>query len=106
VLAVVGAGRPDGDAHARFGFLLGFDDHRAAAEELGLAQSPSEPVADDAPDTVLTDAGRVFVQQFRLTELPDGRANYWNVHHAALIEPATAELARRHSTLHSQRPAH
>jgi hypothetical protein len=106
VLAVVvGAARPDGDVYAHFGSLLGFNDHLAVAKELGLVQSAPEPVADDAPEIVLTDTGWAFVEQFRLTDLPVGRANHWNLHHTALTEPATAELAQRRDILHTQRPA-
>ena len=103
VLAViVGAARPDGDVYAHFGSLLGFNAHLAVAERLGLVQSAPEPVANDAPDIMLTDAGRAFVEQFHLDQLPEGRANYWNLRHASLTEPATAELTRRWD---AQRPS-
>ncbi|WP_410570576.1 hypothetical protein [Amycolatopsis sp. cmx-4-61] len=104
VLAVVvGAARPDGDVYAHFGSLLGFNAHSAVAERLGLVQAAPEPVADDAPEIVLTGTGRAFVEQFRLSELPAGRANYWSLHHAWLTEPAAAELGRRWDALHIQR---
>jgi|1185.fasta_scaffold837727_2 hypothetical protein len=100
VLAVVvGAARPDRDASAHFGSLLGFNDHLAVAERLGLVQTAPEPVADNAPEVLLTDAGRAFVEEYRLTNLPEGRANYWPLRAAPLIEPATAELGRRWEAL-------
>ncbi|OXM43789.1 hypothetical protein [Amycolatopsis alba] len=68
-------------------------------------QSAPEPGADDAPQILLTDAGRAFVEQFQLAELPAGRVNYWALCHASLTEPATAELARRWSALHVERSA-
>src|SRR4051812_32825759 len=49
----------------------------------------------DTPEIVLTDAGRAFVEEFHLAELPEGRANYWTLHHASPTELATAELTRR-----------
>ncbi|UJW29830.1 hypothetical protein L3Q67_32005 [Saccharothrix sp. AJ9571] len=49
-------------------------------------QAAPEPVADDAPEVLLTDAGRAFVEQYRLTKLPEGRANYWTLRAASLIE--------------------
>lgn len=105
VLAVVvGAARPDGDVHAHFGSLLGFNDHLAAATELGLVRPAPEPVEDDAPEVVLTDAGQAFVEQFRLTELPAGRANQWPLHHSSLTEPACAELACRWDASRAQGP--
>ena len=106
VLAViVGAARPDGDAHAHFGSLRGFDAHLSVATSLGLVQPAPEPVADDAPEILLTDAGRAFVEQFQLTQLPEIRANYWNLRHAMLTDPATAELARRWDDLHAEHPS-
>jgi hypothetical protein len=106
VLAVVvGAARPDGDVYAHFGSLLGFNDHVAVAKRLGLVQAAPEPVADDAPEILLTDAGRAFVEQYRLTKLPEGRANYWTLRAASLIEPATAELGRRWEALRPHRPS-
>jgi site-specific recombinase XerD len=98
VLVVVGAARPDGDAWAHFGSLRGFNAHLAVAQRLDLVQAAPEPVADDAPEVLLTDTGRAFVHQFQLTGLPAGRANYWNLRHASLIEPAATELARRWET--------
>ncbi|MBE8524823.1 hypothetical protein ILP97_46345 [Amycolatopsis sp. H6(2020)] len=103
VLAViVGAARSDGDVYAHFGSLLGFNAHSAVAQELGLVQAAPEPIAADAPEILLTDAGRAFVEQFQLTGLPAARANYWNLRHAALTEPATAELARRWDALQTR----
>ncbi|SEP53608.1 hypothetical protein [Amycolatopsis saalfeldensis] len=103
VLAVVvGAARPDGDVYAHFGSLLGFDAHLAVAEELGLVLPAPEPIADDAPEILLTDAGRAFVRQFQLTKLPAGRANYWNLRHASLTEPASTELACRWEALRAR----
>lgn len=49
---VVGAARPDGDAYAHFGSLLGFTDHGAVAKRLGLVRTAPKPVADDAPELV------------------------------------------------------
>ncbi|MDT8913524.1 hypothetical protein [Amycolatopsis sp. PS_44_ISF1] len=104
VLAVVvGAARPDGDVYAHFGSLRGFDDYLAVAERLGLVQAAPEPVADDAPEVLLTDAGRALIDQFQLTDLPEGRANYWKLRHGALTEPAATELARRWGALHGER---
>ena len=103
VLAVVvGAARPDGDVYAHFGSLLGFDAHLAVAKELGLVHPAPEPIADDAPEILITDAGRAFVQQFQLTKLPAGRANYWSLHHASLTEPASTELACRWEALRAR----
>ena len=61
-----------------------------------------EPDADDAPEVLLADVGRAFFEQFQLAELSKGLANYWNLHHASLTEPTTAELARRWGPLHVQ----
>jgi hypothetical protein len=95
VLAVlVGAARPDGDVYAHFGSLLGFTVHLAVAERLGLIQDAPSPIADGAPEFILTDTGRAFVERFRLTELPPGRANNWSLRHNSLLEPADAELTR------------
>ncbi|MFI6031642.1 hypothetical protein [Amycolatopsis magusensis] len=106
VLAVlVGAARPDGDVYAHFDSLRGFPDHLAVAQRLNLVRDAAEPVADDDPEVVPTDAGRAFIEQFRLTELPEGRANYWHLRHAALLEPAAAELTRRWNALHAERPS-
>jgi hypothetical protein len=97
---VVGAARPDGDIYQHFGSLRGFNDHVADAKRLGLIQDAPEPVADDEPEFVLTDSGRAFVEQFRLLDLPAGRANYWHVRHDSVTEPATTELTRRWDALH------
>ena len=106
VLAVVvGAARTDGDVYAHFGSLLGFNAHSDVAQELGLVQAAPEPLAADAPEFTLTDAGRAFVEQFQLAVLPEGRANYWNLRHASLTEPATADLARRWDALQAEHPA-
>jgi hypothetical protein len=96
---IVGAARPDGDVYAHFGSLLGVNAHLSVAQELALVQAAPEPLAGDASEIVLTDAGRAFVEQFQLAELPAGRANYWNLRHASRTEPATAELARRWDAL-------
>lgn len=106
VLAVVvGAARPDGEVYAHFGSLLGFNDHLGVATRLGLVRAAPEPVADDIPEVLLTDAGRAFIEQYQLTKLPEGRANYWPLRAASLIEPATAELVCRWDALHAQRPS-
>lgn len=99
VAVVAGAARSDGDVHAHFGSLLGFDQHLDVARRLGLVRAAPGPVTGDAPEFVLTDAGREFVTQFRLTDLPAGRANDWS---ASMTEPATIELARRWGGVHER----
>lgn len=104
VLAVlVGAARPDGDVYAHFGSTLAFTEHLAVTKRLGLIRDAPGPVADDAPEFVLTDSGRAFVERFRLTELPAGRANNWPLRHSSLLEPADAELTRLHTAFDANR---
>ncbi|WP_215544885.1 hypothetical protein [Amycolatopsis sp. CA-230715] len=106
MLAVlVGVVRPDGNAFAHFGSLRGFNDHLSVVKRLGLVRDADASVDDGAPEFVPTDPGREFVDQFRLTELPDGRANYWNLNHNWLVEPAATELARRWDALQAASPS-
>jgi hypothetical protein len=107
VLAILnGAARPDADITAHFGSLFGMAEHLDAALRLGLvSEHPSDPTDLDAPTVVLTEAGQDFFRQFRLAELPEGRANHWHGSGAGEIaDPARKELERRWQGLSTHAP--
>ncbi|RSM80537.1 hypothetical protein DL991_10495 [Amycolatopsis sp. WAC 01375] len=98
VLAIIkGAARPDRDITAYFGSVRGIAGHLEAAQRLGLvAERADDPADPEAPTVFLTDAGEEFFVQFRLAELSQRRANYWNLSgDDEIADPARHELERR-----------
>jgi hypothetical protein len=78
-------GTIEGDPYKHFGSLLGMDSHIAAAHHFGLIDANGE----------LTEAGRAFYRDAKLSGLPEGRANYWSASAPHVLAGAKWLLERR-----------